>query len=256
MTIDTTPKASLPMYDWPDVHAETDADYARFRDAFRAAIPGIELPESLTRPDDRPGFLNDHWLDPALIFGQCCWGPLDVGMIDYLLPIAQPDYGAYPGGRDIYYRSAMVARRDSGIAPEVGLPKGPTAEIPEGVLTGRRFAYNDTESMSGYRGLMADLGADPVSLAGSGVESGGHRNSVKIVAAGEADLAVIDCRSWALAQRFEPEAASQLMVIGWTGERKGIAYVTSRATDPAIAEAMKNTLLAMGCLPAPDGDVK
>lgn len=256
MSAAATPFASLPMYDWPDVHAETDAEYARFRDAFRAGIPGIELPEGLTRPDDRPGHLNDHWRDPALVFGQCCWGPLDVGMIHYLLPLAQPDYGRFPGGRGPFYRSALVARRDSGIAPEAGLPKGPAAEIPEGVFSGRRFAYNDTESMSGYRGLMADLGADPVSLARSGVESGSHRNSVKMVAAAEADLAVIDCRSWALAQRFEPEAASQLGVIGWTGERMGICYVTSRATDPALAGAMKTILLDMGCLPAPDGDVK
>lgn len=250
----TAPLASLPMYDWPEARAETDAEYARWRAAFRAAIPGIDLPEALTRPDDRPGFLNDHWRDPALIFGQCCWGPLDVGMIDYLLPLAQPDYGRFPGGRGIYYRSALVARKDSGIAPETGLPGGPKAEIPEGVLAGRRFAYNDTESMSGYRGLMADLGADPVSLAGEGVESGSHRASVRMIATGGADLAVIDCRSWALAQRFEPEAASQLMVIGWTGERKGIAYVTSRATDPGIARAMKQILLQNGALPVPGGE--
>ncbi|MBN8293647.1 PhnD/SsuA/transferrin family substrate-binding protein [Rhodobacter sp. NTK016B] len=241
----TNPLASLPMYDWPEVHAETDAQWQ----TLRAVMNAVDLPETLTRPDSGPYKLNDHWRDPALVFSQCCWGPLDVGMIDYLIPLAQPDYGAWPGGRGPFYRSAMVVRKGEGIpAP---LPSGPIAELPAAPLKGRRFAYNDTESLSGYRGLAADLAADPATLAAQTNLSGGHRNSVRMVAQGEADTAVIDCRSWALAQRFEPEAASQLDVIGWTGEQLGIAYVTSRATDPAMVAAMREALLAAGCHPVP-----
>ncbi|MCB1388196.1 MAG: PhnD/SsuA/transferrin family substrate-binding protein [Rhodobacteraceae bacterium] len=240
--------ASLPMYDWPEVHAETDAEWA----GWRAALPGLDLPAALTRPDDRPGFLNDHWRDPRLVFSQCCWGPLDVGMIDYLLPLAQPDYGRFPGGRGPYYRSALVTRRDDPAFEPIGLPEGPVAEIPEGALRGRRFAFNDRESMSGYRGLMADLGADPSEVAEEGVQSGSHRASVRLVAAGRADLAVIDCRSWTLAQRLEPEAASMLHVVGWTAERMGIAYATSRATDPETAATIRTMLRAQGCHPAPE----
>ncbi|PWE30826.1 phosphate ABC transporter substrate-binding protein [Pararhodobacter marinus] len=239
----TTPLASLPMYDWPEVHAETDAQWQ----ALRAAMACVDLPETLTRPDTGPYKLNDHWRDPALVFSQCCWGPLDAGMIGFLIPLAQPDYGAWPGGRGPFYRSAMVVRKGEG-AP-APLPSGSAAELPDGALKGRRFAYNDTESLSGYRGLAADLGADPATLAAQAILSGGHRNSVRMVAQHEADIAVIDCRSWALAQRFEPEAASRLEVIGWTGEQPGIAYVTSRATEASAVTAMREGLLAAGCHP-------
>ena len=242
--------ASLPMYDWPEVNAETDALWARFR----AALPEVDLPEQLTRPDDRPGFLNDHWQDPNLVFSECCWGPLNVGMIRHLLPLAQPDYSQFAGGRGPYYRSALVMRDGPEAPPAIPLPSGPAAEFPAAPLTGRCFAFNDTESKSGYRGLMHDLGADPASLAASVVDSGAHRQSVRMVADGRADAAVIDCRSWALAQRFEPEAAGQLRVVGWTGEQLGIAYVTSRATPATTAEKLKDMLLAQGCLPALQGE--
>lgn len=243
--------ASLPMYDWPEVHAETDAEWAKWR----AAAPDLDLPEHLTRPDDRPGFLNDHWRDPELVFSECCWGPLNVGMIRFVLPLAQPDYSPFPGGRGPFYRSAMVMRDTPDAPPEISRPSGPAAEFPADPLKGRRFAYNDTESKSGYRALMQDLGANPADLAASAVESGSHRQSVRMVADGRADVAVIDCRSWALAQRFEPDAAAKLRVVGWTGEQLGIPYVTSRATPAKTADKLRDMLLAQGCLPAPQGEL-
>jgi hypothetical protein len=241
--------ASLPMYDWPEMHAETDAEWAQIR----AAMPELDLPAALTRPDDRPGFLNDHWRDPALVFSQCCWGPLNVGMIRHLLPLAQPDYGPYLGGRGPFYRSAMVMRDTGETPPVMAVPATSGAAFPSQPLKGQRFAFNDTESKSGYRGLAVDLGGDPADFAAALVQSGSHRQSVRMIADGRADVAVIDCRSWALAQRFEPVAAA-LRVVGWTSERMGIVYVTSRATDPGTALRLQTMLLAQGCLPAPQGE--
>ena len=39
--------ACLPMYDWPEARAETDAYWVALRDAFRAA--GIKAPQRLVR---------------------------------------------------------------------------------------------------------------------------------------------------------------------------------------------------------------
>ena len=61
------------------------------------------------------------------------------------------------------------------------------------------------------------------------------------VADGRADLAAIDCRSWALAQRFE-DAAASLTVVGWTALRPGLPYITGRRTAPAVVVAMRSAL--------------
>ncbi|MGB8817886.1 MAG: PhnD/SsuA/transferrin family substrate-binding protein, partial [Rhizobiaceae bacterium] len=99
----------------------------------------------------------------------------------------------------------------------------------QALLSGLRLAYNVADSMSGYIALERDLQAQ-----GSGLDifsecvmSGGHRKSIRMVAAGEADVAAVDCKSWALAQSHEP-AARALAVVGWTEKRKGLPFVTAR----------------------------
>ena len=83
--------------------------------------------------------------------------------------------------------------------------------------------------MSGYLALHRDLKAQDKTfgLFGGLVETGGHRASIETVATGRADIAAIDCKSWELAQRYD-EAASALIVVGWTGRRKGLPFISSR----------------------------
>lgn len=221
--------ASLPMYDWPECRDETLA----FWQGLRAAVPG--LPEALTVPAD----VHIHWQDPALVFSQTCWGPLSLGLIAALEPLAQPDYSAFEGGRGPFYRSALVMRQAAA---------GGLADL----LGGRRLAVNGTESLSGYLCLREELGAAPEAVASEMIVTGSHRASVQAVAGGRADIAAIDCRSWHLARRFEPCAAA-LVVVGWTSERPGLPYVTSRATDPAMKSALRAHLLNIGCHPVAQG---
>lgn len=226
--------AALPMYDWPEERAATDAWYARLR----AAVP--ELPPSLARDRD----LTDLWRDPALVFCQTCWGPLRAGLLAHLRVLAQPDYGGTPGGRGPFYRSAVIARSGRRAA----VPDHPGPALPQ--LSGR-FAFNARDSLSGWMALAADAG-DPANWAAGLVETGSHRASIRAVAEGQADLAAIDCRSWALACRHEPGAAG-LVVIGWTAERLGLPYVTARGTDPRLVARLSAALIAMGCHPATEG---
>lgn len=236
------------MYDWPEVRAETDA----FWSAIRAGSGVASLPPGLTRPDD----LESHWRDPGLVFSQCCWGPLSQGLIAVLEPLAQPDYSGFAGGRGPAYRSALVVRRDDGGADEAPVPDQPGATLPRAGLGGgpggRRLAVNAPQSLSGCLALAADLGCDPGVLTEGCLWTGSHRDSVRAVAAGQADIAAIDCRSWALARRFEPCSAG-LVVIGWTAERPGLPYVGSRASDPALRAALRRELLTRGCHPVPEG---
>ncbi|RUX53325.1 phosphate ABC transporter substrate-binding protein, partial [Mesorhizobium sp. M7A.F.Ca.US.014.04.1.1] len=87
--------------------------------------------------------------------------------------------------------------------------------------------------------------------AGEGLEifssrsgSGGHRASIVAIAEGWADVAAVDCESWALAQRFEP-AARKVAIVGWTGRRKGLPFITARATPEKTVRAMREALAGL-----------
>lgn len=220
--------AALPMYDWPEVRAEVDAQWAAIRDRLRAG--GIDAPERLVRqgsgPDDAD--LAALWRDPRLLLSQTCWGPMEAGLEAYVRVVAQPDYSACEGGAGELYSSAVVMRGEEG---DVSAPSDGRALLPAGLIRGRRFVYNSRDSMSGLLGIARDLDAmgERPDIFSSRAESGSHRLSGLAVAAGEADVAAIDCRTWALFRRFEPEAAARLRVVGWTARRKGLPFITAAA---------------------------
>lgn len=260
--------AALPMYDWPEARGEVDAQWVRLRDAFRQR--GIDAPEAVLRsnrelppvpggildaageviaPDPAtlpPDELDFHqlWLSPALLFGQTCWGPMELGLARHVQVIAQPNYDAFEGGQGELYSSALVMAADGG--PPVASPQDGKAVIPLDLLRGKRFIFNNPDSMSGLIGLTRDLEAlgESLDIFSSRSESGGHRSSIVAVAEGRADIAAIDCESWALAQRFEP-AAEGVKVVGWTARRKGLPYITTRTTPEKTIAAMREAVAAV-----------
>ena len=239
--------AALPMYDWPEAPAEVDAEWAGIRDRLLAA--GIEAPQGLVRRNADmppvPGGIRDAtgmfiapdpaglppesldlptlWRHPLLLVAQTCWGPMETtGLATLVDVVAQPDYSRFEGGQGELYSSAIVMR-SAGAADE----SGESSVINR--LSGLRFAYNEAHSMSGYLALARDLeaaGSSPAIFAGL-EETGSHRASMRAVAAGRADVCAIDCRTWALARRFEP-ASARLRAVAWTGLRKGLPLITRR----------------------------
>lgn len=204
----TAPVASLPMYDWPEARAATDAFWARLRDALRTR--GIAAPDALAR--DAP-----HWTDPGLALSQTCGMPFRLGLHADVTLVGAPDYGldGCPPG---HYRSAIVARADDA-------RRGP------GDFARARFAFNATDSQSGWAALQAALGPlDPA----DGLRTGAHRASVAAVAAGLADVAAIDAVAWRFALAWEP-AARALRVVGWTAPTPGLPMIAARGRDPAQA---------------------
>lgn len=260
--------AALPMYDWPEVRGEVDAQWARLREAFRQK--GIDAPESLARVNGDlppvPGGIHDAagaliapdpvtlppdeldyhklWLHPALLFAQTCWGPMELGLSRHVQVIGQPSYDAYEGGQGELYSSALVMRADGG--PSVASPDDGSPLIPLDLLRGKRFTFNDTGSMSGFLGLKRDLETmgESLDIFASRSASGGHRGSIVAIAEGRSDVAAIDCESWALAQRFEP-AAQKVMVVGWTGRRKGLPFITAARTLEKTVRAMREVLAGL-----------
>ncbi|TPM34790.1 PhnD/SsuA/transferrin family substrate-binding protein [Mesorhizobium sp. B2-3-5] len=260
--------AALPMYDWPEARGEVDAQWARLRDAFRQK--GIGAPKTIVRrngdlppvPDgirDPQGALiapdpatlpadeldfHEIWLHPALLFAQTCWGPMELGLSSHVQVVGQPSYDAYEGGQGELYSSALVMRAGEG--PEVRSPADGKALLPLDLIRGKRFTFNSLDSMSGIVALTRDLLAAGQSLDifSSRTESGGHRDSVIAVAEGRADVAAIDCESWALAQRFEP-VAGKVVTVGWTARRKGLPFITARTTPENTVRAMRDALAGL-----------
>ncbi|TGS16993.1 phosphate ABC transporter substrate-binding protein [Mesorhizobium sp. M2E.F.Ca.ET.209.01.1.1] len=260
--------AALPMYDWPETRGEVDAQWALLRDAFRQR--GIDAPESVVRSNRElpavPGGILDAageliapdpatlppdefdfhqlWLSPALLFGQTCWGPMELGLARHVRVVAQPNYDAFEGGQGELYSSALVMAADGGSS--VASPRDGKALIPIDLLRGKRFTFNNPDSMSGLIALTRDLQAmgESLDIFASCGESGGHRSSIVAVAEGRADIAAIDCESWALAQRFEP-AARGVKVVGWTARRKGLPYITARTIPASVVAAMREAVAAV-----------
>lgn len=278
--------AALPMYDWPEVQAQTDEQWVRLRDALRRE--GIDAPENLVRrngdlppvPDGvrdasgakvalnpsmlPPDGFDPHavWLHPALLLAQTCWGPMGQGLERHVQVVGQPDYSAFEGGQGVLYSSALVMRRgaETGAQADRPLPT-PAADlrpdpphkgegkIPLELLRGQRLAYNSADSMSGILAFTSDLEAmgETLALFAERIETGGHRASVVAVAEDRADVASIDCRSWAMARRFEP-AAQALQVVGWTALRKGLPFITARTTSNETVTTLRQVLASAGTI--------
>lgn len=222
------------MYDWPEAKNETDALWAAIRDALREA--GIDAPQTLTR---QTGDLYAFWRRPDILFAQTCWGPMNDGLKDHVHLIGQPDYSQVEGGEGELYRSAILMREGE------AAPSHVTIAERRDVLAGRRFAYNQPDSMSGYLALEADLGS--LDTFGGNVLTGGHRASIRAVAEGRADFCAIDCKSWDLAKRYEPGAAG-LLPVAWTRPRKGLPYISSHQTGAETIEKMRAALLDAGLI--------
>jgi ABC-type phosphate/phosphonate transport system substrate-binding protein len=62
------------------------------------------------------------------------------------------------------------------------------------------------------------------------------------VAAGRADVAAIDCVSYAHIQRFSAELAARLRILDWTPSSPGLPYVTARANEASIVSALRAAL--------------
>lgn len=259
--------AALPMYDWPEMRGETDRKWARLRDALRAA--GLDAPEELARrnadlpriparaPGDTPNAgmasavpdpatlapdafdLPVLWRHPGLLFAQACWGPMELGLAPCVEVIGQSNYSAFEGGQGILYSSAILMRREPGHMAAAPSEKG-RALLPVALLRSRRLAFNGADSMSGYLAFERDLVSvgEGMAIFAEKVETGGHRASVKAVAEGRADVCAIDCRSWAMAKRFE-HAAGALVPVGWTAHRKGLPYILSALLPKETAATVR-----------------
>lgn len=222
----TTRLASLPMYlaHRPAVAALWELLRQALADA------GMErLPPDLTWPQD----YHAHWLEADLLLSQTCGYPFTDDLSGKVQLLGAFAYDA-PQCRGIACRSVLVARAEHG---HLGL---------EG-FRGLRAAFNAANSQSGYnafRALVAPLAIQGRFFA-SALETGGHGASVAAVRAGRADLAAIDCVTYAALARYTPQAIEGLCIVATTEAYPGLPLITARGTSAADVALLQSALRAL-----------
>jgi ABC-type phosphate/phosphonate transport system substrate-binding protein len=176
------------MYDLPEIRPAAEALWqqiaARLRDAGVA-----DVPMSLAWDGD---LYDGHWLHAQLLLSQSCGWPLVDRLAGRVTVVGAFTYSGVSDARG-RYRSVLLTR------------VGDT----DRQLAGRRAAVNSYDSLSGWISLQA-----AVQPLGAVIVTGAHVHSVAAVRDGAADLACIDGVTWALLNRYRPDAVSGLAIVG------------------------------------------
>ncbi len=222
-------RAMISMYDTPERGPALDAWWAGLARHWRAA--GLrDVPERSFVPDD----LYELWLAPDLFIAQTCGYPLTHDLRDRVTVVATPCYAA-DGCVGPTYLSMIVVRQDSDIR---------TLDD----VAGRVAAINGYDSQSGWHALRH-------SLIGHGapariVETGGHRRSVAAVRERRADVASIDCVTYADLQAVAPQEIAPLRVIARSVSAPALPFVTRRDITSADLQKLRDGMLAAVADPA------
>jgi len=119
-------------------------------------------------------------------------------------------------------------------------------------LRGKRAAVNHFHSHSGFNALRAL--AAPLAEAGhffdEVIETGGHPASLDLIAAGKADVAAIDCVTFALLSHYRPTAVAHVRELCRSASAPSLPYVTSGRAGEARLRQLRQGLQAAMSDPA------
>jgi ABC-type phosphate/phosphonate transport system substrate-binding protein len=223
--------AGLPMYDHSWLHPAHDRLWGLVRDRLRAR--GIDAPQRLSRDRD----IAVVWNDSGLLLGQTCGYPYWKTLRRKVEILAAPIYG-FAGCEGPNHRSFLVAHRDNS--------KTALAEF-----RGDKAAVNGFDSNTGmnlFRAAVAPL-ADGKPFFADVVETGGHAWSVFAIVEGRADIAAIDCVTFALLGAGAPHLVEQVKVIGETAATPALPFIASLALPAPTRAAVRQVLRELPPVP-------
>jgi ABC-type phosphate/phosphonate transport system substrate-binding protein len=218
--------AVLPMYDFDFIASANDELWAAI--ASRLEEAGVPSPKRLTHGGD----LDAQWRDPRLVFGQACGYPYVTRLKNAVALIAAPTY-AFPGCEDASHRSFIIRRASD--------PRRALAEF-RGAKAGLN-AWDSNTGMNLFRAAIAPIaGGAPFFRAI--VVTGSHEASVTAVAEGQADLAAIDCVSFALLGRGRPALIERVAVVAESPLTPGLPFIANAGLGAATIGAVRQALFA------------
>jgi ABC-type phosphate/phosphonate transport system substrate-binding protein len=225
---DAAPIASLPMYDFPLTAAANDALWASI--SARLAEAGIQAPPKVTREGD----LAALWRNPGLIFGQTCGYPYVTALKETVTLIAAPEY-SFPGCEGASHRSFLIRRAtDSRIA--LNEFRGAIAALN---------AHDSNTGMNLFRATIAPIAGGRTFFSAI-VVTGSHEASAAAVVEGGADLASIDCVTFALLGRGRPELIERITIVAESPLSRSLPFIASaRLPAPTIAAVRKALFAAL-----------
>lgn len=220
-----TLSASFPMYDFEEMRGAHETLWKGVaRKLERAGMEGV--PAVL----DQSRSVHELWTDPGLLLSQCCGADLVGRYAGTLALVATPLYNA-PGCDGCLYSSVVLVAENS-----------PATEVSD--LRNAVCGVNSPESHSGanaLRGLVA-----PLSRRGRFfsriVTSGSHPASVAAVARREADIAAIDCVTYACLERYRPSLLQGTRRLCYTASAPGIPFVTRAGSGPDRIRQLQGAL--------------
>ena len=222
-------RALISMYDLPERAAALKAWWAGLTRHWQAA--GLrDVPESAAMPND----LYELWLAPDLFIAQTCGFPLTHVLRDRVALVATPVY-AVDGCVGPTYHSVIVVRQDSDLR-----------SLDD--IAGKVAAINGYDSQSGWNALRHSLIGK--GALGRVIETGGHRRSMAAVRDGRADVAAIDCVTYANVEAVAPNEVAPLRVIARSASAPALPYVTRRDIAPSELEGLRAGLQAAIADPA------
>lgn len=200
--------------------------------------------------------LTDLWLSPDLLLTQTCGYPLMTALRGKVRVLGRPCY-ELPDASDGNHCSLLLSRADD-----------PRRSLPD--FLGSRGVINGEDSNSGMnllRHRLALLHRDGRFFAEVNV-SGSHRESLRWLREGLADLAAIDSVTFAYLARDAAEEVSGLRVVERSALSPTLPYITAASVSEekaeAIREVMNQTLVELPqvrevlglheVLPASEGD--
>jgi ABC-type phosphate/phosphonate transport system substrate-binding protein len=215
--------AALPMYDLPKLEPTTDAFWRAIAERLEDA--GLRPPASLTRTADYQAM----WRNPELLLGQACGYPIVKQLKSAVQIVATPIYGS-PGCQGFEHRSFFIVNAK-------------TRHRTLSDLRGSICAVNGYDSNTGMNLLRAAIA--PIAKGSrffrSVIVTGAHRKSLEAVTNGQADVAAIDCVSFAHFQNFDPEVTACVAKIGQSLSTAAPPFITAK-NDPGIIRVLREAL--------------
>jgi len=240
------------MYDWPETAHALDNLWYSIQKKLNSSE--VYAPKFLTRGKD--AYLT--WQDPNLLIGQACGWPYANRLRHYCKPFACIDYDIKdcPPGT---YNCVYIGQSKKDIR---------FLKDNESLIEAKKIAINSSDSQSGFH-VFKEITKTPSHTAiPESIQyiTGSHRNSIKAVAEGNAQIAAVDTICFELARRHDPDIVKNVSVLGRSIAKPAPVLMTShfhKGLIPALLEAIaygiynlseedKETLLIKGLTPCND----
>jgi phosphate/phosphite/phosphonate ABC transporter binding protein len=236
------PVAFLPMYEESDAVKKADDVFWSHLQA-KLKAEGVDAPAALTRSDND---LVKQWEAPNVLLSQACGYPyVHILMGQGVKVIGTPVYTTNRGLPKGEYRSVIIVKADS-----------PYRSLAD--LKGKKAGVNDMGSNSGMNAFRNAVAAAfpeqdlKQGIFSSVIVTGGHLNSIRMVGAGQIDVASIDSVSYDLMKRDHPDLVAKTRILSYTVPSPGLPMITGAQTDDATIAKIRAAIKDMVTNPSDD----